>query len=199
MVKRGTYVQLDRSLFSDNAATSGKEIKVVFKATNVRDYDAEFLTCVSGGIGLKLQAQPAVFSSELTNVEIPYCEDRKIELDVSIEASNENKLAVVWLEGVPSRAFAYTANDNWMQSDPQNVKIGSNDCDIWIYRLKMYSHSLTRYEILDNFVADCGNTTEMVARYLRNHIFNTDGSINVNEAGGGKSDAAVFSRSVPTA
>lgn len=82
----------------------------------------------------------------------------KIELDVSIEASNENKLAVVWLEGVPSRAFAYTANDNWMQSDPQNVKIGSDDCDIWIYRLKMYSHSLTRYEILDNFVADCGNT-----------------------------------------
>ena len=181
VVKRGTYVQLDRSLFSDNAATSGKEIKVVFKATNVRDYDAEFLTCVSGGIGLKLQAQQAVFSSELTNVEIPYCEDRKIELDVSIEASNENKLAVVWLEGVPSRAFAYTANDNWMQSDPQNVKIGSDDCDIWIYRLKMYSHSLTRYEILDNFVADCGNTTEMVARYLRNHIFNTDGSINVNE------------------
>ena len=45
----------------------------------------------------------------------------------------------------------------------------------------MYSHSLTRYEILDNFVADCGNTTEMVARYLRNHIFNTDGSINVTE------------------
>ena len=44
VVKRGTYVQLDRSLFSDNAATSGKEIKVVFKATNVRDYDAEFLT-----------------------------------------------------------------------------------------------------------------------------------------------------------
>ncbi len=35
----------------------------------------------------------------------------------------------------------------------------------------MYSHGLTRYEILDNFVADCGNH-EMFRRYLRNHIFN---------------------------
>ena len=180
VVKRGTYVQLDRSMFNDNAAAAGKEIKVVFKATNVRDYDAEFLTCVSGGIGLKLQAQQAVFSSELTTVEVPYCEDRKIELDINIEANNENRLAVVWLEGVPSRAFAYTANDNWVQSGPQAVKIGSDDCDIWIYRLKMYSHSLTRYEILDNFVADCGNTSEMIARYLRNNIYNTDGSININ-------------------
>ena len=101
---------------------------------SIRDYTIYFLT-LTFGICLfymfnSVQAQQAVFSSELTNIEIPYCEDRKIELDVSIEASNENKLAVVWLEGVPSRAFAYTANDNWMQSDPQNVKIGSDDCGI---------------------------------------------------------------------
>lgn len=180
VVRRGTYVDLDRSLFSDNASTSGKEIKVVFKATNVRNYDAEFLTCASGNIGLRLQAQQAIFSSELTSVQIPYCEDRKIELDICIEAANENKLATVWLAGVPSRAFPYTANDNWMQSVPQNVRIGSDDCDVWIYRMKMYNRSLTRYEILDNFVADCGNTEEMVKRYLRNDIFNSNGSVNIN-------------------
>ena len=180
VVRRGTYVELDRSFFDDNAATAGKEIKAVFRAVNVRNYDAEFLTNVSGNIGLRLQAQQAVFSSELTAIQIPYCEDRKIEMDLNVEAANENKLATVWLEGVPSRAFPYTATDSWMQSAPQNVRIGSNDCDIWIYRLKMYNRSLTRFEILDNFVADCGNTTEMIQRFLRNDIFNSNGSININ-------------------
>ena len=181
VVRRGTYVDLDRSFFDDNAATAGKEIKLIFKSVNVRDYDAQFLSSFSGNIGLKLQAQQALFSSELTAIQIPYCEERKIEMDLCIEATNENRLATVWLEGVPSRAFPYTVNDNWMQAAPQNVRIGSADCDIWIYRLKMYNRSLTRYEILDNFVADCGNATEMVQRYLRNNIFNSNGSININD------------------
>ena len=180
VVKRGTYVTADRSLFNDNPSVSGKEIKFMFKAVNVRDYDAEIVDCTSGGVGLLLQAQQAVLSSELKSITIPYCEDRLIELDVNIEAANENKLAYVSLSGVPSRAFAYTASDNWQQVAPKNLKIGSDDCDVWIYRMKLYSSSLTRYEVLDNYIADCGDTEEMVARFERNNIFNPDGSININ-------------------
>jgi hypothetical protein len=180
VVKRGTYITADCSLFNDNATQDGKEIKAVFKAVNVRDYDAEILNCVSDdGIGLKLQAQQAVLSSELKSVTIPYCENTQIEMDINIEASNENRLAVVWLRGTPARAFTYTANDNWTQASTKLLTIGSADCDVWIYRLKMYNNSLTRYEVLDNYVADCGNVEEMVARYERNDIFNDNGTINI--------------------
>jgi len=180
VIKRGTYIQADRSLFNDNATSTGKAIKVVFKATNVRNYDAEIMNCVSGNIGLVLQAQQAILSSELKSAKIPYCEERQIEMDINIEASNENRLATVWLRGQPSRGFNYTASDNWAQANPVLLKIGSEDCDVWIYRIKMYGNSLTRYEILDNFIADCGNAEEMVNRYLRNAIYNDNGTININ-------------------
>ena len=180
VIKRGTYIQADRSLFNDNATSTGKAIKVVFKATNVRNYDAEIMNCVSGNIGLVLQAQQAILSSELKSAKIPYCEERQIEMDINIEASNENRLATVWLRGQPSRGFNYTASDNWAQANPVLLKIGSEDCDVWIYRMKMYGNSLTRYEILDNFIADCGNAEEMVNRYLRNAIYNDNGTININ-------------------
>ena len=181
VIKRGTYITADRSLFDDNASSTGKEIKLIFKATNVRNYDAEIMSCVSGKIGLTLQAQQAILSSELKSAAIPYCEDQQIEMDINIESASENRLAVVWLRGVPSRGFSYTASDNWAQANPEMLKIGSEDCDVWLYRFKMYGNSLTRYEILDNFIADCGNTEEMVARYLRNNIFNDNGTININD------------------
>lgn len=180
VIKRGTYVQADCGLFSDEVVSSGKSIKVVFKATNVRDYDAELLNCVSGNIGLALQAQQAVLSSELKSISIPYCEDRKIEMDVNIESAAENRLATVWLRGKPARSFQYSTSDNWTQATTQTLKIGSDECDVWLYRMKMYGNSLTRFEILDNFIADCGDAEEMVARYERNDFFNKDGSININ-------------------
>lgn len=192
VIKRGTYIQADRSLFNDNAISTGKNIKVVFKTTNVRNYDAEIMNCVSGKIGLVLQAQQAVLSSELKSATIPYCEEKQIEMDINIEASNENRLATVWLRGIPSRGFNYTASDNWSQAAPVLLKIGSEDCDVWIYRVKMYGNSLTRYEILDNFIADCGNAEEMINRYLRNAIYNDNGTININSLAAANPDLRIL-------
>ena len=177
VIRRGTYVDLDTSLFSDNASTQGKEVKIIFKATAVRNYDAEIMRCKAGNVGIVLQAQQATLTSELTTITSPYCEDRKIEMDVNIHASNDGAFACVWLGGKPSRIKDYTSADSWQQSVPSTLHIGSDDCDVWIYRIKMYSNALSRYEVLDNFIADCANPTEMIARYERNDIFTVSGEI----------------------
>ena len=180
VIKRGTYVTADRSLFTDDAKTTGKEIKIIFKATECRDYDAELLRCVGDNIGIRLQAQQAAYSSALLSGSVQYCEDKKIELDINIESASENKLAMAWLSGIPSRVIAYTDSDSWTQSgqNAENLKIGSDDCDVWLYRMKMYGNSLTRFEILDNFVADCGDPVEMIARHDRNNIYTQGGEVN---------------------
>lgn len=192
VVKRGTYIQADRSLFNDNAVSNGKALKIVFKTTNVRNYDAEIMNCVSGNVGLVLQAQQAILSSELKSATIPYCEEKQIEMDINIESSNENRLATVWLRGVPSKGINYTAGDSWTQAAPTLLKIGSEDCDVWIYRIKMYGNSLTRYEILDNFIADCGDAEKMIERYLRNAIYNDNGTININNLASANPDLRIL-------
>ena len=181
VIRRGSYVTFDRSFFNDDATQSGKEIKMIFKAVNVGSDSAEILTCKANGIGLKMTATDCTFSSELQSRTAKYCKDRQIELDLNIEAGSENRLAVLSLKGIPARFMAYTAGDNWTQAEPELVKIGSNDADVWVYRLKMYGNSLTRYEILDNYVADCTDAEEMVARYERNNIFAANGSVSLTK------------------
>ena len=182
VVKRGTYVTADCSLFTENAKTNGKEIKLIFKATNVRNYDAELLNCMSGNIGIRVQAQQTTVGSEAETITVPYCEGKKIEMDVNIEAASENCLAYVCMKAIPSaKPIRYGSTDSWTQTAAKLLTIGSEDADVWIYRMKMYGNSLTRYEILDNYIADCADPEEMVARYERNDIFATDGSISISK------------------
>lgn len=185
VIKRGDYVTLDRGFFdNEDTRSAGKELKIVFKATNCRDYDAEILNAKGeNNAGLVLTAQEGVLSSNLASRNIPYCEDSKIEMDVNIErdkSANGEQIATVWLEGVPSRAFAYGDTDSWTQTTPKFVKIGSDEADVWIYRIKMYSNSLTRSAVLQNFIADCGDTGELLDRAKRNDIF-TDGRLDIEK------------------
>ena len=179
VVPRGCSVTFDRSLFSDDAATSGKEIKVIFKATKVRNYDADVMKSLQGGIGLRIQAQQASIASMAQSATVQYMEDRKVELDVNIESSSEDRIVQMWLAGVPSRAVVYDSSDNWVQPAPEPMVIGSEACDVWVYRVKMYSSTLTRQEILDNFIADTGDVTTMLARHDRNAIFTGNGDIDI--------------------
>ena len=181
-VKCGTSVTFDRSLFADDARANGKELKFVFKATNCRNYDAEIASCMSDGIGVTLKAQRAVVKSLNTTMEVPYCEDSFIELDVNIEPDSKDRAMMIWLEGIPSRVAIYAKDgDSFTQGTPAPLTIGSNDCDVWIYRIKAYENDLTKYEIHDNWIADAPDAEEMVNRYKRNDIYDQNGSIDIQK------------------
>ena len=182
VIPRGSRVTADRSLFDDNAKGNGKELKLVFKAVNVRNYDAELMRCLSGGVGILIQAQQATVSSEAESMSVPYCEGKKIEMDLNIEAESENSLAYVCMKAIPSaKPIQYGKTDSWTQTVPENFTIGSDECDVWLYRMKLYGNSLNRFEILDNYIADCANPEEMAQRFLRNDIFNDDGTISLGK------------------
>ena len=197
VVKRGCSVTLDASLFSDNAKTNGKAIKVIFRAAKCRDFDAVVASSYAGGVGLRLYAQRAVLDSALESMELQYCEDTKMELDVNIEPAAGASLAEFWLRGVPSRAMVYTAQDDWTQSGNGQFVIGSDDCDVWVYRIKMYTNALERSEVLDNYIADCGDTEEIIARYERNDVYDTMGNVDRDKLAAAAPDLRIIHISTP--
>jgi hypothetical protein len=192
VVKRGCYVMADRSLFNDNAKVDGKQIKMIFKSAMVRDRNTEIISCMSNGIGLTARAEETTLSSSLKSMDIPYSTDKKVEMDISIEAESENRFACVYLKANPSRGMEYDSSDTWSQSTPAMLKIGSDEADVWIYRIKMYGYAHTRREILQNHIADCANPAEMVARYERNDVFNSDGSLDMNKLSQRNPELRVF-------
>ena len=111
-----------------------------------------------------------------TYLYMPYSEEDIIEMDINIDVlDREDETAKAFVmayeDGVPSKAYVYDSGDRFYQYTPQDMVIGSDYCDVRIYRLKIYSTSLTTNGIMRNFIADSRNSDTMLARYDRNAIY----------------------------
>lgn len=169
------YIPLE--IFKDDFRTSGKTIEIEFATRDILDYDTTVISSYSGGRGLLVTAQKALLKSELSEVSTQYKENEHIRLSFTVEKRNENRLILVYLNGVISGAAQYSASDDFSQGEPVGITIGSNDCTTDIYSIRVYQNGLTRYQILDNFIADTQDLQTKLDRYERNHIYNAYGDI----------------------
>ena len=111
-----------------------------------------------------------------TYLYMPYSEEDIIEMDINIDVLDTNQdnakaFVMAYEDGVPSKAYVYDGGDRFFQYDPKDIVIGSDYCDVRIYRLKIYSTALTTSGIMRNFIADSRNSDIMLSRYDRNAIY----------------------------
>lgn len=173
-IKAGTYATIDYKLFADDAKRNGKEFKLIFKTTNVRKSDATFLTCVDGTtskIGLQMNVHEAYVYGSADSLYLPYSEEDIIEFEININKDTDIPMVMGYEDGVATRPMIYSDSHSFTQTNPQIIKIGSDNCDVFVYRMKVYSSSLTDTGILSNFIADARNADEMIDRYTRNQIY----------------------------
>lgn len=183
-VKAGTTAEIGYNLFADDARKNGKEFKIIFKTMNVRKSNASFLSCQSGSspIGLKMNVHEAYINSSVKSLYAPYSEEDIIEFEFNINKDTDIPIVMTYEDGTPYRPMVYTSDHTFTQSSPVPITIGSSDCDVWIYRMKAYSGSLTSRAVLTNFIADARTATEMVTRYNQNQIYNENGMLTPESA-----------------
>ena len=176
-IKAGTSATIDYKLFEDDAKKNGKEFKLVFKSTNVAKPDATFLTCMDNTtdtdhIGIQMNVHEAYVYGQAGSLHLPYSEEDIIEFEFNISKNTEAIPMVMGYEdGVSTRPMVYDDSYNFTQNTPKVISLGSENCDLHIYRFKVYNASLTDRGILNNFIADARNAEEMVSRYDRNQIY----------------------------
>ena len=176
-IKAGTSVEIDYQLFADDAKKNGKEMKLVFKTTNVAKPDATFLHCMdnttdTNHIGIQMDVHEASIYGQSGKLDLSYSEEDIIEFEFNISKNTEAIPMVMGYEdGVSTRPMVYDDSHNFTQNTPKVISLGSEDCDLHIYRFKVYNTSLTDRGILNNFIADARNAEEMVSRYDRNQIY----------------------------
>lgn len=202
-VKTGTRMTINYPMFADDAVVNGKTFKIIFKVVNCRDYSAQIASCYSDGIGVQMTAHQATMSSSGTTVNVPYGEDEYIELEFDVypapRAENDGNFRYImaWLDGVITSFRDYKSSDNFTQTDQQNIVIGSDDCDVYVYMVKEYPNYMTRSNHIENFIADAPNAQEMVKRFNRNDILDTTGEIDYTKLAENNPDCRVWLYDIP--
>lgn len=180
-------VNIPYKLFQDDARNFGMTLEVEFKSFNVSDLDTTLISCVQNNIGLKITPQKVIFSSELMNealgsaIENEYKDNEKIRISFVVEPRSVNKLIYVYINGVCSGITQYDNVDNFTQSSPVGITIGSSDSWIDIYTIRKYNTALTSEQILNNYIADTNLMSKKIALYNKNSIFDSYSNVNYSE------------------
>ena len=173
-------LEIPANIFSNDFRSTGKTIEIEFSSNEVLDYEAVIISCMSGGRGIQITSQRADLFSEQSAIGTQYKENEHIRISFVIEKKNENCFLLIYLNGILSGAEVYPAEDDFTQVTPVGISIGSNYCTTDIYCIRVYNNSLTRHQILDNWIADTQNSALMIDRYNRNQVYNDYGDIIVS-------------------
>lgn len=217
LIKAGTRAYIDCPMFeraSGMVKRNGQHFKVIFKVDNVRDASATWLSCIGATgeseVGIRMNVHEAyVYSGNSSSsnenpssLYSPYSEGDRIEYEYDIYPLDQNDNTATsyfmsYEDGTMFRPIIYD-NSNTLQQLPASIiTIGSDDCDVRIYRMKEYSASLNDQEVMDNFIADAPSGEEMYARYIRNQIYNQDSMLDPETLAKACPDIRVITISAP--
>lgn len=180
-VAGGATLEIPLKLFGSDFRTTGKTIEFEFSTSEIMNYDAVILSCMSNDVGVQLTAQKAILKSEQSEVFTQYKEDEHVRVSFVVEKRSENRLIYIYINGNMSGVVRYPIDDNFAQSTPVNITIGNKDCVINLYTIRVYDNDLTRYQMLDNWIADKQDVDDLLATYKHNDIFDAYGEIVIDK------------------
>ena len=172
-------VQDPDAVWLTNAETTTTEVDGVTQTTNVGIqmgvHEGWLKTNNASDTDVEGEGSESIAATN-TYLYMPYSEEDIIEMDINIdildtEDNTAKAFVMAYEDGVPSKAYVYDSGDRFYQYSPKPLVIGSDYCDVRIYRLKIYSTALSTENIMRNFIADSRDSTTMLARYDRNSIY----------------------------
>jgi hypothetical protein len=152
-----------------------------FAIRDVNNRDAVALSCLSGGIGFTVTADTATLTSEQSEIDCKYTDEKKVLVSFVIEPRSDYRLMSVYLNGVQSKITRYVENDNLQQTTPVNISVGSPYCSVDLYSIRSYDAALTKEEIRDNYIASIQDIGERLSVYEDNNIYDDFGNLSYSK------------------
>lgn len=171
LVKGDGRVTIPYQLFKEDFRPTGKTIEVEFSTSDVNDYTAPVISCVSGKVGLAITAQDMTLSSAQTTLETQFKEDEHVRITFVVDSSTTDRLILCYINSILSGVTQYPVDDDFEQTSPVDITIGSNDVTTHIYNIRIYDRALSRFDVLKNWICDKQNAEDMLAAYEHNNVF----------------------------
>ena len=177
----GNTMSINAKLFEGDARNTGFAIEAEIATRDVRDFNSIVMSCFNGGRGFKIASQSAILQSEQSSVSMLFKEDSHVRIMFTVENRNLNRLIYIYVNGKMCGATQYPVNDNFAQSEAQNLTIGAQSCGLDIYRIRAYRKQLNRNEQLDNFIVDRPTLSERQQAYNRNDLLNSSEEVDIEK------------------
>lgn len=165
---------------SGNIKNTGKTLEFEFATSGVFKYDAEIISCYSNGIGFKITAQQALYSSSVSTISAQYKENEHIRVSFVINSSNNNRLIYCYINGIISGIVRYPSTDIFYQNPEVEIKIGSSDAIVDLYRIRIYDKDLSRFQVVNNWISDMQDGEQLVSEYNRNTIYDDSDNLSLD-------------------
>lgn len=167
--------------FATDKRTSGFTIEIDFASRDVRSYDAPIISCMSQGRGFELTSQSFSLRSEGSGISMQFKEDEHVRAAFVVEKRAKNRLIYCYINGILSGVTQYPELDNFAQSTPVNISIGSNLATVDIYTIRIYDNDLPMRQMEENWIADTPDGNKMLERFGRNNIRNASDEIVISK------------------
>ena len=175
---RGT---LNYQPFASDFRTTGKTIELEFATSNVLNYDTPVISCMSGDRGFYVTPQLATLVSEQSEISMQFKENEHVRITFVVTNRANNRLILMYVNGIMSGAVQYPASDDFQQTSPVGISFGCSDCTLDLYCLRVYDVALSRTQVLNNWIADTQDVTQMLERYQRNNVYDAYGNIVISK------------------
>ena len=133
------------------------------------------------GRGIYITPQLAKFQSQLSSLSTQYKENEHVRLAFVIEKRTENRLIYMYINGIMSGVARYPLGDTFEQTPAANILLGSNDATLDIYNIRVYDNSLTRKQVVNNWIADMRDPVEKAVYYQDNDNFDETGKVIIDK------------------
>ena len=160
---------------------TGKTIEFEIATREVLNYDAEVINCFNNNRGFVITAQQLKLVSKQSQMGTRYKEDEHLRVTFVVEKRSANRFLLCYINGIMSGAAQYPTDDDFSQTNSVGITIGSNDCTTDLYNIRVYDNDLTRFQVLDNWIADTQNPEDRMDRYLRNGIYDSFGRVVISQ------------------
>lgn len=155
---------------------------VKYIANNVQD------SAISATPAICFGAQDGYFTNGTNAVTIDFVEDRMLNITIVYDNGNgtdttgENRLMKIYLNGMLTSVSRSTVSQDWTINN-QNLVINSSNCDVDLYKFRVYNRALGLNEILKNVAYDNTDTTawDLSELYTANNDINEDYQFSYNK------------------
>ncbi len=200
VTKAGKFITLDGfapfgSDFGANAVEiagrTGRTFEFEVEARDCTNTDTKIVDAMSDGVGFAIYANRIELCSNAGGkIETVYSDEERIRVSFVIDGSTTHcrnvtidgieesyaNIAYVYVNGNPARMMDYKTS-SWRHVTPKKIVIGSEECTVALYTVRIYDKALTCQQIMGNYAYDTPALSDKIAIARRNNILNSAGEV----------------------